>query len=195
MKVLRLRQIDKPYFSYEDIARVFNISRDSARVAASRYARSGILLRLKPDIYILKEKWPYLSTEQKLLLANLLQVPSYVSLTTALAYYEITTQIQQNFIESIAIKRTKEIAIEDTLFKYNKINPALYFGFVRLRGFFIAEPEKALLDALYFMSFGRYTLDISAIDLDKFDSQKLKNLAKKFPAGTQKLLINCYEHS
>ncbi|MDQ7053984.1 MAG: hypothetical protein Q9P14_14260, partial [candidate division KSB1 bacterium] len=98
----------------------------------------------------------------------------------------------QNFIESIAIKRTKEIAIEDTLFKYNKINPALYFGFVRLRGFFIAEPEKALLDALYFMSFGRYTLDISAIDLDKFDSQKLKNLAKKFPAGTQKLLINCY---
>lgn len=89
-----------------------------------------------------------------------MQGPSYDSLTTALSYYGTTTQMPQNFIECIAIKRSKEVQIEDTLFKYRKIDPRLYFGFVKLRGFFVAEPEKALLDSLYLISRGRYSLDI-----------------------------------
>ena len=195
MKTLQLRRIDKPYFGYEDIARVLHISPQSARVAASRYVRAGMLLRLKPNIYILKERWPYLTIEEKFSLANLIQVPSYISLTTALSYYEITTQMQQNFIECIAVKRTKEVEIEDTLFKYTKIDTRFYFGFVKWRGFFIAEPEKALLDALYLMSHGKYKLDITAVDFDKLDSAVLRQFADKFPERTQKLLKRFYDRS
>jgi hypothetical protein len=43
----------------------------------------------------------------------------------------------------------------------------LYQGFKKEKGFFIATPEKMLLDAIYLMSYGRYALDMSAIDPKK----------------------------
>ena len=89
---------------------------------------------------------------------NLGQTPSYVSLATALDYYEITARIT-DFIKSIAIKRTREIGLSDTLYKYTRIRGNLYFGFEKQKGFFIATPE-GLLDAMYLASFGRYALDL-----------------------------------
>ena len=139
----------------------------------------------------MQENWASMPLDQKFGLANLIQVPSYISLLTVLEYYEITTQMQQSFVESIAIKRTKEVEIAGTMFTYKKIASNLYSGFVRMRGFFIAEPEKALLDALYLMSFGRYRLDIAAIDLGKLNREKLGHFVELFPPGTKKLLMRC----
>ncbi len=190
MKALQLRKIDKLYFGHEDIARALNISLSSAKVTAYRYVKAGVLIRIKRNIYVLQERWASLSIEQKYTIANLIQVPSYISLMSALDFYEITTQMQQNFVESIALKRTKEVEIANTFFNYIKIKPNLYSGFVRMRGFFIAEPEKALLDALYLMSLGRYRLDIASIDFDKLDKGKIDQFAKLFPSGTQKLLLS-----
>ena len=93
MKFIELRKIRKPYFGYEEIARVLGISAASARVTASRYARNGLLVRLKKNIYVLQEEWNTAGREEKFLLANLGQTPSYISLMTALDYYQITTQI------------------------------------------------------------------------------------------------------
>ena len=50
--------------------------------------------------------------EQKFIIANIYQVPSYISLMTALDYYEITTQMQRDFIESVILKRTVTKEIE-----------------------------------------------------------------------------------
>ncbi len=188
MKILRLKKIDKTYFHLRDLARILNISPESARVTASRYVKSGLLIRLKRDLYVLSDKWPNFSPEEKFLFANLIQSPSYISLMTALSYYQISTQIQQNFIESIAIKRTKTVTIEDTVFTFSKIKPELYFGFVKSGTFFIAEPEKALLDAFYLMSLKRYTPDISSIDFTRFDAAKMDLLVKKFPVSVQKMV-------
>jgi hypothetical protein len=126
--------------------------------------------------------------KEKFALANLGQSPSYISLMTALDYYEITTQMQRDFYESIAVKRTKEIFLNGTVFRYSRIAPELYFGFVKDKDFFIASPEKALLDAFYLMTFGRYALDISALDPEKLDFNEIKTLAGKFPLKTRKLL-------
>ena len=103
-------------------------------------------------------------------------------------YYEITTQMQQNFFESVALKRTREIRLPETVFRYSKINDSLYFGFRKESGFFIAEPEKALLDAFYLTSLGRYALDLSALDIDRLDRNLIKNLSGKFPLKTKALL-------
>jgi predicted transcriptional regulator of viral defense system len=188
MNFLELRKIPKLYFSYEDIARVLGISEASARVTASRYVRQGLLLRLKRNMYVLPEVWHATDREEKFGVANLGQSPSYISLTTALDYYEITTQIQRDFFESMAVKRTKEIAINDSVFRYTKIAPNLYFGFKKEKGVFIATPEKALLDAFYLMSFGRYRLDLSALDAEKFDKAEVKSLSDKFPVRTRNML-------
>ena len=111
-----------------------------------------------------------------------------MSLTTALEYYEITTQVQQDFFESIAVRRTKEFQVNGSVFQYSKINEKLYFGFKKENGFFIAIPEKALLDAVYLMSYGRYALDLSALDPDKVDRQKIKRLSEEFPLKTRIML-------
>ena len=94
MKFLELRTIRKLYFGYEEIARVLGISPASARVSASRYVRQGLLVRVKRNMYVLREVWNTAGVAEKFLLVNMGQMPSYISLMTALEYYELTTQMQ-----------------------------------------------------------------------------------------------------
>jgi predicted transcriptional regulator of viral defense system len=189
MKLLELNKIRKLYFGYEDIARALGISRSSAKVSASRYVKLGVLVRIKRNIYVLREVWNAAEIEEKFIIANLGQAPSYISLMTALDYHEITTQVQRNFFESVALKRTKEIQVSDSLFRYSKVAGVFYFGFKREKDFFIATPEKALLDAFYLMSYGRYALDISAVDAEKLDRDEIRRLSKEFPLKTRNLLM------
>lgn len=188
MRLNELRKIKKLYFGYEEIAKILALNEASAKVSASRYVKQGLLIRLKKNMYILREVWDKIGREEKFRLANLGQTPSYISLMTALDYYEITTQVQRDFYESVAVKRTKEIPLSGSLFRYSKIARSLYFGFKKEKEFFIATPEKAFLDALYLMSYGRYALDISALDSEKFDRKKIINLSSKFPSITKKML-------
>ena len=177
----KLNKITKLYFGYEDIARVLGISPVSARVEAHRFVRYGILLRIKRNLYILRSVWQGLSQEERFAVANIIQVPSYVSFMSALEYYGITTQVLRDFVESVSQKRTKEVSIDDFVFTYTRIRSDLYFGFVRKGNFFIAEPEKAFLDSLYMTLLGRYRFDISSIDFDRFDIKKLKAFSRRYP--------------
>jgi len=188
MKLKELNKIKRLYFGYEEIARVFGINLASAKVTASRYVRQGLLLRIKKNIYVRQDVWDASGIEEKFLLANLGQVPSYISLMTALGYYEATTQVLRDYFESVATKRTKEINLKGSVFRYTKVASNLYFGFKKEKDFFIATPEKALLDAFYLMSYGRYSLDISALDATKLDREEVKRLSKKFPLRTRKML-------
>tara|TARA_B100000315_G_scaffold186633_1_gene176062 strand:- start:978 stop:1571 length:594 start_codon:yes stop_codon:yes gene_type:complete len=188
MRFFELSKINKLYFDYEEISRALEITLQSAMVSASRYVKQGLLIKIKRNIYVLNEKWKALEREDKFTLANLIQVPSYISLMSALDYYEITTQIQRDFIESVAVKRTKEREVKNTLFNYTKINTNLYFGFKKEKDFFIATPEKAFLDALYLMSLGRYSFDIDSLDFSKLNGNEISKLRKRFPAKTRKLL-------
>ena len=61
---------------------------------------------------------------------------------TALSYYEITTQVQQNYFESISLYRTLSREVIETTFKYSKIKEEYYCGFNRGKRFFIDLPEK-----------------------------------------------------
>lgn len=188
MRTHQLSSISRLYFGYEDIARTLEISPASARVSASRYVRLGVLLRLKRNTYLLRERWQTASREERFALANLGQTPSYISLLTALDYYEITTQVQRSLVESVAERRTREISLPGSVFRYTKISRELHFGFIRQQEFFIATPEKAFLDALYLMSFGRYALDLAAIDSGKFDRKELLRMSRNYPPQTRKLL-------
>jgi predicted transcriptional regulator of viral defense system len=190
MKLQELKKIRKLYFGYEEIAKVFGISASSAKVTASRYVRQGLLMRIKKNLYVRREEWNAIGVEERFLLANLGQVPSYISLMTALEYYDATTQVLRNFFESVAIKRTKEISLNGSAFRYTKVTSGLYFGFKKEKGFFIATPEKALLDAFYLMSYGRYSIDISALNASKLDRDEVKRLSMRFPLRTQNMLRN-----
>ncbi len=188
MRHAELRQITKLYFGYEEIARVLQIRPESARVSASRYVRQGLLIRLKRNLYVRKDRWESLDREEMFGLANLLQVPSYVSLMTALDLHQATMQMQRGFIESIAVHRTLEMEVGSIVFHFTRIARRLYSGFRKENGVFIATPEKAFLDALYLMSLGRYRFDLASIDADRLNLQVLREMSKRYPERTRELL-------
>lgn len=147
----------------------------------SRYVRRGEFIRLKRDMYVLERNWERYGFREFFRLSNVLQVPSYVSFSTALAFHGWTTQQPRNWYESATWRRTSSIDVRGVHFAHRKIQQRLYFGFVKEEGFFVAEPEKALLDAAYLASLGRYALDWNALDSERLDMQRLLDLAKPFP--------------
>jgi len=194
MKYGLLRNLkDKVYFSANDISEILGIKINSAKVLCSRYTKKGLIIKLKREFYILKEKWGILSTEEYFKIGNILQVPSYISLMTALSYYGITTQIQRGFYESICLKRSKTYIIDNITFSFYKISPSFYTGFEKVNDFFIAEKEKAFLDAIYLSSLGRYKFDIPSIDIEKLDIEKLRILLNIYPERTKKIISKIWK--
>ncbi len=183
LELIALR--NRLYFNSQDVADVLGIKPSSALVLCARYVKKGLFIRLKKDLYSLKERWYENSTRDFYRISNILQVPSYISLMTALSFYEVTTQVQRGFFESICLKRTRRFEIEGIIFNFYKLKRELYFDFTKYDDFFIATKEKAFLDAMYLYSFGKYTLDVDSIDLAKFDIQRMKKLLKNFPKKTK----------
>ena len=191
MSYSELLKIEKPFFSLDDVAYALGIQPTSAAVLCSRYVKKGLLVRLKRGLYARTEQVRNFGQRDLFRLANFLQVPSYISLTTALSYYGLTTQVQRGFFESISLKRTRKFEVAQFTFHYSKISADLYKGFERVEGFFIALPEKALLDSLYLASLGRYSLDTSALALSKVNGEVLENLLLLFPSRVRTFMENC----
>ena len=187
MKLAKLRAIPKLCLTVHDVARALSSRPASAKVFCSRAVKSGELLRLKRNCYMTRERWAHVTPEERWQIANRLQVPSYLSFMTALGHYEITTQLQQGCIESVAIYRTQAIEVGNTVFRYSKIAAPLYFGFVKQEGYFIATPEKALLDCLYLASLQRYHLDWQDLNLARVKRPIVQRMLARYPARTQRL--------
>lgn len=169
------------FFTAQDVARAAGIALPSAHVLCSRYTRAGIFLRLKKNVYVIRDAWDRFDLVDVLKIANYLQVPSYVSFTTALSFYGITTQVQRNWIECAATKRSTTIQAGGVTFRYHKLQKTLFFGFSREDGLFIAAPEKAFLDATYLEVLGSSAVDRHAMDPEKLDQGRLRDLLKAYP--------------
>jgi hypothetical protein len=53
---------------------------------------------------------------------------------------------------------------------------------------YIAKPEKALIDSVYLSSLGRYSMDISAINIERFDQDILNKMVEGYPLRTKNML-------
>jgi len=190
VKILELNTIKKIFFGFQDISNALGITHASARIAAHRYVKNGVVIRIKPNIFVLAEKWNNFRVEEKFQTANLLQVPSYISLTTALEYYEITTQIQRNYIECVSIRRSFSKIINGLTVRFSKVSESLYFGFEKNNNVYIAQPEKALIDSVYLTSLGRYSLDVAAINENRLDQKILTKMVEAYPLRTKNLMRN-----
>jgi len=186
MKILSLTGIEKLYFSPIDIAQILGNSGKSALVTCCRYVKNGFLIRLKRNSYILRQKWDYITKEELFRIANMLQSPSYVSLSTSLSRNSAANKKHSDFIESISLKRTKSIKIEGVVFNYLKIKQDYYSPSQKEEGCRIASPEKSLLDILYLKHLGRYSIDISSVDIAKLDKKLLAELAALYPEKIRK---------
>lgn len=178
----------KPYFTTQDISNILEININSSSVFCSRYTKKGIFIKLKNNLYTLTQRWDYNTYEDYYQISSILRVPSYISLISALYYYNITTQIPNGYFENITIHSTKKYDINGITFRYYKIDKKYFNNYIRKDNFFIAEKEKAFLDAIYLYSFGKYRIDFNSIDFSKFDKKKLLNLSEKYPPKTYEII-------
>ena len=189
MRYLELKKLkERLYFTVEEVQDVLGIATGSARNLCSRYSQKGIFVRLKKNLYVLDEKWRNYTREDFYRISNVLQVPSYVSFMSALSFYEITTQVQRNFFENAALKRSVRFDIKGTAFNFYKLKKEYYFDFIRDKDIFIATKEKAFIDSIYLYSFGKYKIDLSSLDLDKLDKKRVAKIMKLYPLKTKNIV-------
>lgn len=185
MDLSRLERIRaKPWFTTADAARALRIRRASARVTVSRWCRRGVLHRLKNDFYVYAPDWALRPVEDRFGIAAFLRVPSYVSLQTALGYHGVSTQVQRGIVESVCLRRPSRHRAGAIEFRFHKTRPALFGGFTREDGFFIATPEKALVDAVHLALWGSYALDSAALSVRRLDRRKLLAALRPYPRQT-----------
>lgn len=186
MNYTDLRELQKKlFFTAEDVASLLQIKSESALVLCSRYWKRGIFVRVKKNFYILEDNWNRYGTEDFLRLANYVQVPSYISCVSALAFYGITTQVPRGWYESVSLKRSVRYTVHDAAFHFFKIKSPYYFGFVKIGTMFIAEKEKAFLDACHLSVFGKYMADWNAMNVDSLDKAVLVKTMEAFPDKTK----------
>lgn len=177
----KLTALNRPYWTLHDFSETFKLLPPSARVFASRKVKSGELIRARRDLYLLPSAFEQFTERELFRLSNLLQTPSYISFATALSYHGLTTQVLPATIEAANPVRARTFRVQSVTFRYYYVKPDYYFGYHREDRVFIAEPEKALLDGLYLNALGRYTMDLSALDLKDLQWLRLENWLKKYP--------------
>lgn len=176
-----LEAIDRPYFTITDLGKIFNLSKEVLYVTCNRLVGGGDIYRLKNNVYALDN-----SPQNIQKIANVLYFPSYLSCESALALYGILNQIPFTSI-FVAKKKSKKLTLGEQVIEYRQIRPALFWGYTLQKDLYIALPEKALLDQLYFVSLGKAKLDFDELNLHELSKTKFLGWAKKFPKPTQKL--------
>ena len=144
--VLRL-----PIFSSKDIL-FFEKRRQRIRNQLNRWQRRGLIIKLKRGVYLLNENDRKVNPSRQYI-ANQLYAPSYVSLEYALNLYGL---IPERVMEVTSVTTRKTMRFKNALgvFAYQRVKPEAFSGFRAAKdeaglSFFIALPEKAVVDFLY----------------------------------------------
>jgi len=180
----KLREYQKDYYTVKDIERILEMNIDTLRVQLTRWAKTGILVRVAKGIYA-----PYGTEIDVLKIANQIYYPSYLSFESVLSRYGILSQIPYTLTFATP-KRTKKMILNDTEIEFTKLSDKYYFGYVFENGINIASPEKALVDCLYLVSKGKRVLNIDELYLKNIDKEKLMKISKVFPKNTRELVEN-----
>lgn len=140
------------------------------------WRKKGLITELKRSVYCFNEQPTSISA---FALAQVLYSPSYISLESALSYYQMIPE-QVIRVTSISSKKTQRFQNSMGDFQYRHIKQSCFQGYVEKKdefgqSFLIALPEKALVDYCYFQLRSLK----KPIDQDWFDlSLRLQNMAQ-----------------
>ncbi len=116
-----------------------------------RWIKKNLLIKLRNGYYTFREY--NTSPQYRFYFANKIYKPSYISLHTALAYYGLIPESVVQ-VTSVSTLKTESFVSDAGDFIYKKISDRLFFGYRGVeinknKCFFIAAPEKAIIDLLY----------------------------------------------
>ena len=142
----------------------------------TRWIKLGYITKLRGGLYAFTEQ---LKTISPHIIASKLVTPSYLSLTTVLSLHAIIPEATFT-ITSVTTKGTRSYDLGSDHFTYQHIPPKLYFGYTSVvaspLSYYLAEPEKALLDYFYLTPSIKNSKDLYELrlNLENIDWPKLR---------------------
>ena len=145
----------------------------------SRAVKQELIHRLNRGNYINSFLHGFPGVEE---VACFLRPPAYISCEWALNYHGISLQspmVCTVVTLSTSVGKKRNISYQEITIEFSRISPSLFFGFTYYDRFYMASPEKAILDTLYY----RGTIPAQdELELDNVDSRLLLKIAKRYPA-------------
>jgi hypothetical protein len=151
----------------------------------SRALQRGLIHRLTRGNYINAFLYGFPTVEE---VACFLKPPAYISCEWALNYHGISLQSPMTCTVvtlSGSVGKKRNITYQGNAIEFSRISPSLFFGFNYQDRYYMASPEKAILDTLYY----RKTIPAQdEIELDRVDMEFLLETAKRYPSSVSRSL-------
>lgn len=152
----------------------------------SRAVKKGLIHRLNRGNYINSFLYGFPRVEE---VACFLKPPAYVSCEWALNYYGISLQsptVCTVVTLSTSVGKKRRIQYQGITIEFSRISPLLFFGFTYQDRFYVASPEKAILDTLYY----RGTIPAQdELELDMVDLNLLSKMAAGYPSSVSRTIL------
>lgn len=156
------------------------------------WTKQGLVIALKRGLYTLNNDDRKVNFSN-FFLAQELYSPSYISLESALSYYGFIPE-KVVAITSITTKKTQKFSNSFGHFIYRHLKTPLFNDFIATKdeygnNFYLASPEKAMIDFLYFQTRDMTNITITADifdasfrfqNIENLDSTKLLTIANSF---------------
>jgi len=126
--------------------------KQALRNQLERWCAKKLLIKLRRGVFLLNPNDRKIYPSE-IYIANQLYSPSYVSMEFALGFYGLIPEAVFTFT-SVTTRKTLHFRNEFAAFAYQHIKPQAFRGFKAYKDkagltFFVAEPEKALVDFIY----------------------------------------------
>lgn len=161
-------------FETNDLRKMFGLENENTiNHLLTTLNEKKIIKRLKRGQYL------FLFSDRKpsdFLIANSLVTPSYVSLESALSYYDFLTQFPYR-ITSISLVKPRQFNVNNKKFTYSRIKKEYFKDFIKIDDFLIGSKKKVLFDYFYFIYKGLRPKNVGK-DLEGF--LKPKNVKEYF---------------
>ncbi|MFH0947911.1 MAG: hypothetical protein V1833_02795 [Elusimicrobiota bacterium] len=150
-------------------------------VQLKRWSNKGYVIRLRKNFYLLNSENRKINSS-KMFIAKEIYNPSYVSLEYALSIYGL---IPERTVDITSITTKKNTGFENKMgvFTYQHIKENCFTGFIERKDengltYFIAVPEKAIVDFLY-LNKNRFSKNHGDVLRESFRFQNVGTLNKR----------------
>ncbi len=168
MLLEKIQALKKPVFNLNDLVKLTGKKKNYLKVQLFRLKHEKLVKEAERNKYYLPPTHPYT-------VASFLTFPSYLSFLSAYEYYKLTTQLPKK-ITIVSLRSKKTLMIEGSIINFVRFSPTRFFGYKKEKMgetyLFIAEKEKAILDALYLPRYCPLDETFAALE-EKLDIKKL----------------------
>ena len=145
----------------------------------SRALKNGLIHHINRGNYINSFLYGLPAVED---VACFLKPPAYITCEWALNIHGISLQapvVCTVVTLSTSVGKNRNIQYQGITIEFSKISDRLFFGFIKHDNYYLATPEKAILDTLYYR---RMIPAFDELDIDDLDYKTLVKMTAKFPS-------------